>query len=553
MVPVYPTLQSQLGAIAKEYALPSTVGMILYIITTTPSEDEGSGEPGPRISDDVWRHIWTRVLKSERDEHPATRPKSFGLGLGLSTGSSPALLQDLTANGHAFRPLVPPRRVETPQPPSSASYPLTPSPSTPSHSAYSSQSEIDTPESASSVDPSSNTLPLPGLNSTSLVPILAKVEFDIDRRKAGWYDPWVRNRKASHAKRAESRLGTRSASRMDSLSSGKASAPEDGVVEGATKKFPFDLELVERLEQSKTPNFLLTTHIAGSISDIESLIDDGDIHRTDELDTDAGYQRLSESPIGGHPLGSEVDPEDDEGEDGAITARPSSNTVADPLADVFGTDEETWQDMHSESSSRRTSKPRVSANIVDLALDAAAISALPESLEEDDEQPDKLSDEQEVSEILQILSRPALAVSIPSSPPSANRRRSSPTTAGTIRKHIPPPLNLVVPSSNNPGLVVQALPSPMPESAGLAYLGDKTPSDVGEFIARSQEAEEPDEPEQQVETQKTQEVAEDPIAVDSNTSPQEEKRGGTIFGELDLGLDPSLETEESGEVSSPFI
>ena len=340
---------------------------------------------------------------------------------------------------------------------------------------------------------------------------------------------------------------------MDSLSSGKASAPEDGVVEGATKKFPFDLELVERLEQSKTPNFLLTTHIAGSISDIESLIDDGDIHRTDELDTDAGYQRLSESPIGGHPLGSEVDPEDDEGEDGAITARPSSNTVADPLADVFGTDEETWQDMHSESSSRRTSKPRVSANIVDLALDAAAISALPESLEEDDEQPDKLSDEQEVSEILHILSRPALAVSIPSSPPSANRRRSSPTTAGTIRKHIPPPLNLVVPSSNNPGLVVQALPSPMPESAGLAYLGDKTPSDVGEFIARSQEAEEPDEPEQQVETQKTQEVAEDPIAVDSNTSPQEEKRGGTIFGELDLGLDPSLETEESGEVSSPFI
>ena len=93
----------------------------------------------------------------------------------------------------------------------------------------------------------------------------------------------------------------------------------------------------------------------------------------------------------------------------------------------------------------------------------------------------------------------------------------------------------------------------MPESAGLAYLGDKTPSDVGEFIARSQEAEEPEEPEQQVETQKTQEVAEDPIAVDSNTSPSGEKRGGTIFGEFDLRLDPSLETEESGEVSSPFI
>ena len=55
-------------------------------------------------------------------------------------------------------------------------------------------------------------LPLPGLDSPSLVPVLAKVEFDIDRRNAGWYKARVRSRRITHAKRAESRASGRSRS-----------------------------------------------------------------------------------------------------------------------------------------------------------------------------------------------------------------------------------------------------------------------------------------------------------------------------------------------------
>lgn len=44
MVPVYSTLHSQLSAIAREYALPSTLGMVLYLITNMPS-------PGAAMAD----------------------------------------------------------------------------------------------------------------------------------------------------------------------------------------------------------------------------------------------------------------------------------------------------------------------------------------------------------------------------------------------------------------------------------------------------------------------------------------------------------------------
>ncbi|KAK7026179.1 hypothetical protein R3P38DRAFT_1024447 [Favolaschia claudopus] len=106
LVPVHPTLQSQLGAIAKEYALPSTAGLILYLVSQPrsssssstrsppPSErsfpdpddpDDPSEEPGPRLSEEIWRHLWTRVVKSEMESLSSQlAPPLLGIGPRLS-------------------------------------------------------------------------------------------------------------------------------------------------------------------------------------------------------------------------------------------------------------------------------------------------------------------------------------------------------------------------------------------------------------------------------------------------------------------------------------
>lgn len=502
LVPVYSTLQAQLGAIAREYALPSTVGMIMYLITTlTPGSAE---EPGPRISEDVWKHIWTRVLRAEKDETIASGPKPFGLGFGVAGRSSPALLQDLAANhahsgSQSLRAMMSPRRVETPQ------SMLSPSPST---SAYSSQSdhEAGSPESATSIDPSShsNSLPLPGLESPGLLPILAKVEFDVDKRKAGWYDPWLRSRRMNNTKRAESRLGARSVSRL-----GDESAEENE--EG--RRAPMDLRLVDKMEKNKgVPEFLLT--------------------RDEEWEGNGGDQEHEYQQL-----------EADEDGDEELTARLNGlHEEGDPLGDVFGEDPEAWAEIRTGHTAR-TADPHV----VELALDAEGVSRLPTDLEADDPArvPDA-DDEAEVAELLKRSSKPALSVAIPPSPPSgdASKRRSSPTTAGTVRRHVPPPLNLLPAMPGHDELLAAQQPvAPLSaaESVQLAYMqAGMTPSAtplVEEYPVDVEHAQE-----ETLAEGASMTDAED--ALKSLRSPEDEKRGGVFFDDLDLGLDPSM-TEDS--------
>lgn len=498
MVPVYPTLQAQLGAIAREYSLPSTVGMILYLITSlAPS---AADEPGPRISEEIWKHIWARVSKTEKDEAAVPGPKPFGLGFGVAGRSSPALLQDLAANqaqSQSLRALISPRRVDTPQPM------LSPSPSTYSSSASISEREAESPESATSVDPSShsNSLPLPGLESPSLIPILAKVEFDIDKRKAGWYDPWLRSRRMNHAKRAESRMGGRSASRLGEESENEGVGEE-------VRRGPIDLALVDKMERRKNvPEFLLTTEPTEEPED----------HEHDE------YHQLEE---------------DDDGDE-ELTARLNGlGEEGDPLRDVFGEDAETWAEMRTSGQTKR----QTNSNVVELALDAEAVSKLSDDLEESDEGRLPETDEQdEISDLLKRMSKPALSVSIPSSPPALNKRRSSPTTAGTIKRHVPPPLNLMPSMPGNGDLPVPE-PSPMaPSSAAsvkLAYLQGGTTPLQQEHTISHEENEEHEEEESETMTEED--------LLRKARSPEVEKRDGAFFDDLDLGLDPSL--TESSEV-----
>ena len=417
LVPLLPTLQSQLWAIAKEYALPSTAGMILYLVSSTPSPNPETTltvpeEPGPRLSEDIWKHLWTRVTKFENESYSrmTTPNPTTGLGFGYLGPPSPFLPQEFPSS-NTLRPLVSGR--VTPQflPP-----PLTPTgsiassnPPTQSTPSETSQSEVDTPDTSLLSDSRAATLDLPGLTSPSVIPILAKVEFDIDKRKAAWYGPWIRSRKLNHQKREQ-----RARAESDSGISPTAEDVSRGdVEEEAPKVAPLPLRLVDR---QAIPRFLLSA--------------------SEEVDDshEASYPRLSESPPGLE------DPEPD-----GATLSEQAKTEDDP------------EDTGDEA-------------------------------------------------LLETRERPKLALEIPSSPPNTTVHPPLPivvaTAAATYKKAAPPPLTLM-PYSHGMSISEEASPLPTSSSTGLAYLRDgvSTPSDGG-------------------------------------------KRTGTVFDEMDLGL----EFEDTGEV-----
>lgn len=76
LVPLYPTLSSQLAAIAREYGLPSSGGLVLYLLSTTdPSTQQPfphaagfAGEGGPRISETAWSMLWAQLFAEEELE-----------------------------------------------------------------------------------------------------------------------------------------------------------------------------------------------------------------------------------------------------------------------------------------------------------------------------------------------------------------------------------------------------------------------------------------------------------------------------------------------------
>ncbi|GAA5967389.1 hypothetical protein JCM3765_000510 [Sporobolomyces pararoseus] len=77
LVPLYPTLSSQLAAIAREYGLPSTGGLVVYLLSTSdpsssvpqplPGSSGFAGEGGPRISEAAWSLLWSRLFEEEQE------------------------------------------------------------------------------------------------------------------------------------------------------------------------------------------------------------------------------------------------------------------------------------------------------------------------------------------------------------------------------------------------------------------------------------------------------------------------------------------------------
>ena len=511
LVPVYPTLQAQLGAIAKEFALPSTTGLILYMILTPTTNSSSQppdemDEPGPRLSEDIWRHLWTRVLRIEQRDDlsmsslaPSPNFTPQLLGLKSAARSTPFLPQESSG---FLRPFIASQGPDPLQPHAPPSPSTTSSLSdlrsmnksvTPSSDSIS-PSEPDTEDT--SVDDSAmraNSFDLPGLTSPSLIPILAKVEFDIDRRKAGWYTPWIRSRNANHAKRSKSR------------EKNSDDEPSDHVpIELLTGK----KEKLKRLSRTSIQDGIPEgDDVAGYLKRLSrTSVQDDETLEGDEV---AGYAPLSESPEGTDSDSDSANGED-YGED--ATARvPSLTGGKDPLDDVFGTDADTWADIHAGNAGESESK---NPHIVQLALTGAELAALPSQETFDDDDDMSTPEEDEVRELLDLMSKPNLVVSIPSPP-----LPSSPTG---IRKNPPPPLVL---KDKSGGPVVSATPSlsSLPtsrssNSAGLAYLTyeeDNDPAEEDYEFARVR-------------------------------SPEEsEKRGGAVFDDLDLGLDPTEDVSKT--------
>ncbi|KAG1757066.1 hypothetical protein EDB19DRAFT_1655633 [Suillus lakei] len=485
LVSLQPSLHAQLNAIAKEYALPSTIGLILYLITTSPqsrqsspvpyvtptSENEDAEEPGPRISEEIWKHVWARVLKAEREESlafsrgPGCSP--YGLGLGLDSPGQSNL-----------RPLVTPMRTETPQP-QPITYPITPSSTTssvsdlrshsksaPLSSSSLTHSEPDTPDTSHSSDHDIPGVDLPGLNSSSVIPILAKVEFDIDRRRAAWYEPWLRGRRMTHAKRAESRQSNRAHSQPRA----------EG--DGDERRVPFDLRLVERMRNASSVHSFTASLSSRDESGIggyaplsdsadEVVVEDTmprviDIRHHDPLvdafDT-GGYAPLSDSTdeavvedtmphvidihhhdplVGVFDTGGYAPPD----------TIPHVTDIChhDPPVDVIDTGGYALSDSTDEAVEEDTSihatdvchhdplaDPEVNPNVVELALDASSIAALPEQ----ELSRDEVDDAEEVWDIMRRMSKPTLTLSIPSSP---NSQQLSSPPVGSAKKSPPPPL-----------------------------------------------------------------------------------------------------------------
>ncbi|KAG6851357.1 hypothetical protein H0H93_005755 [Arthromyces matolae] len=516
LVPFHSNLQSQLAAIAKEYALPSTVGMILYLVSSGNTSQSNSDDvteetdgPGPRLSEDIWKHLWTRVWKMEqREDAFIPSPLRSPLGMSLGTQSTPYLPHE--SNGQTLRPFL--SASSEVASPSSPSNHVPPSPSTPStisdlrsntrstppsdasvHDSETPETSLGAPSFVKDPETRANSLDLPGLMSSSIIPILAKVEFDVDRRKAAWYEPWLRSRRMNHAKRTESRNG-RQTSQGDSGENSDGSQEHHrhiGLLTG-NKDAQSKISLVP-----SSPEEVLTAEPV--------LIPDPPLSE--------GYQQLEEEDEDPEQSGWSEDSEEE-----AFTERVATMTLEnhrDALADIFGTDAETWENI--KASSPRRSMRQANPNIVDLALNAADLTALPSPTQSEEDHFGREEDEvQALLDQMSRLSNSGNSGSAPSSPTA----RSSISSARSHKKHVPPPLTLVVPLPVESIIHADSKPA-VSAVSGLAYLRDDGSS--GEDEANEVEY----------------------GRVKSPSDSIVSKREGAVFDDLDLGLDPTEDYDDS--------
>lgn len=179
LVPLQPTLGAMLVAIAREFGLPSTQGVNVYLGTDggRGSISSADDEPGPQITPATWTtlfaHAASTTSASQRDpsESPTSTPSSTPrkhprttFGGMMSTSTATRQLPQHTAN----------------------------------KSLSSAEHDDEGPSRSSSLQSSSASSFSPrtpvslGALSSSL-PVFGTVEFDIDPQQAHWLDDWMRS------------------------------------------------------------------------------------------------------------------------------------------------------------------------------------------------------------------------------------------------------------------------------------------------------------------------------------------------------------------------
>jgi hypothetical protein len=401
-VPVYPTLQSQLVAIAREYALPSTGGMLLYLVTDSP---------GPRITDEAWKMLWYRVLRADRDS-AGTMPMISSTGgsnypsrsgtpaLGTTGYPSPA---SASPAGSLTKLSRRPSECE-----SYDSHSRSQSLSLPSPSPSTGAASVNGLGMGVGVGVGVGDLPAGAFNfsSASALPILAKVEFDIDKRKAPWYEPWRQRRRQRVASSASTSADVSEARHARELVLGHGRRRSGGLEEVrrrlvGTAHIPpptkAQMEVEVEIQQPKpVPQAAFVVQVdqedESEYGDEEGASGGGPDGYLQLPDGEEEEDKLTKSPLTGRALRREsmvpldletivpkgndepiasdseaedVDPtitdvnfakeqeeedgESDYGEEAAvIDGEQLLREGEDPLADVFPSDEKTWVQMAND-------------------------------------------------------------------------------------------------------------------------------------------------------------------------------------------------------------
>ncbi|KAF8683331.1 hypothetical protein RHS04_01898 [Rhizoctonia solani] len=381
LVALHASLPGQLSAIAKEYGLPSTSGMCVYLLSADyepPEEDDDDVPPqrgderalGPRIGEEPWKMLWAALLKADRDEMMRSfnpneagsitgSPASALAALGGEESPPPngehTLSHKSSVSSFSPRPLKTVAAMNSKEVFKSIPLSATSQSSGTASTALSRNPSLATSQSRTSSP--TTTLSSGKINIMPTLPIVGKIEFDIDMRRAPWYETFC-NR--AHQQMAQRRLPSRvetpvgplatpaprsrspspvtlnlpprarsaSPAGVDTLFAPRSASP-------SSSKFPMHLQLPSN-PANRSDRGLLSPKDARlptpSSSDDETI--GLGLQLSPSSSTVADGMMLDVVPEGGYAALSDDEDEDDSG-------RGHQRSGRDPLGDVFP-EEETW-------------------------------------------------------------------------------------------------------------------------------------------------------------------------------------------------------------------
>ncbi|BEI91125.1 uncharacterized protein CcaverHIS019_0311950 [Cutaneotrichosporon cavernicola] len=185
LLPLQPTLGAMLAAIAREFGLPSTLGVYVYLgpncgrgrerlLGSRSSETSDDEDSGPLVTTATWPRLFAHASRppSPGTTHSAT-PRKLKRSFGMST-PTPMTASPLTAVGGSI--------ARGPSPSSETRQGTIVDEPSPFRSSQGSSS-------ASSFSPRT---PGSTLSTVSAMPVFGTIEFDIDPNEARWLGAWLK-------------------------------------------------------------------------------------------------------------------------------------------------------------------------------------------------------------------------------------------------------------------------------------------------------------------------------------------------------------------------